>query len=363
LPWSIGLSPPFVFPGGNLKASRADYRKMLPISVVIPTRERTQPLRTLLESLARSYYPVAEVLVIDGGPRPLPGHFFGGLDLPLRHLVSPPSVCKQRNLGVREAVSPWIFLLDDDMEVPSDYLSKIVTHLAAHPEAGAVSGMVLQPQKDSWKDTYPVSSTKELLWKFLFRLGIWGTISVEHKGFFVQKIREYYRRKGNHISAAGWPVLTDFSGAYFQTPVFGLGASVIKKQWLLASPFDETLERHGIGDHYGVAAGFPEKIQVLPAAQIYHHHSAQDRPDPARSYYLRILALDYFRRRPELAFVKKGWLLWSLWGNLLRFIGTGDLERTVVSLKLFWVIITNANPYLGKRKRTTRDPRPHLLKT
>jgi hypothetical protein len=64
-------------------------------------------------------------------------------------------------------------------------------------------------------------------------------------------------RKGNHISKAGWPVISDFSGDYFKTPLYSLGASLVRRDWLLRSPFDEVLDRHGIGEHYGVIAGFP----------------------------------------------------------------------------------------------------------
>src|SRR5687768_17940800 len=62
---------------------------------------------------------------------------------------------------------------------------------------------------------------------------IWGEIKCS------KKFSRYYQQKGNHISKAGWPVLTNFTGEYFTTPVYSLGAALVKKQWLLHSPFDE----------------------------------------------------------------------------------------------------------------------------
>lgn len=325
---------------------------MTPISVVIPTCNRKGSLLKLLDSLDRSDCPTAEVLVVDGGTEPLgPEALTGFRLLNIHHLCTQQSVCKQRNTGIRMASSPRIFLLDDDMEVPPDYLGKINQHLDLHPEAGAVSGLVLQQENGLWKGSYPVRSWVELSWKYLFRLGIWGALPADPPNIMTARMKSYYLRQGNHLSKAGWPVITDFSGTFFQTPVYGLGASLIRKEWLLASPYEERLDSHGIGDHYGVAAGFPTPVHVLTNAVVYHHHSAINRPEHSKRYYQRILAMDHFRRRyPSLAFVKKGWLLWSLCGNLLTFLYAGEGKMVRISLKLIRRIALGKNPYDALRK-------------
>ena len=99
-----------------------------------------------------------------------------------------------------------------------------------------------------------------MLYRYIFKLSIWGTLQNDTNGLFGKRINEYYYKKGNDISKAGWPVITNFCGNYFKTPLYGLGASLIKKEWLIHSPFDETLDRHGIGDNYGVAAKLPIKF-------------------------------------------------------------------------------------------------------
>src|SRR6185312_2141892 len=131
--------------------------------------------------------------------------------------------------------------------MPADYLLKLSEHIKAHPEAGAVSGLVLQYEKNEWLNNYPVKSNLDLLCRYIFKLSIWGPLQNNANGLFGKKIKEYYYKKGNHISKAGWPVITNFCGNYFKTPLYGLGASLIKKEWLIHSPFDETLDRHGIG--------------------------------------------------------------------------------------------------------------------
>src|SRR6185295_17891110 len=96
---------------------------------------------------------------------------------------------------------------------------------------------------------------------------------------------------------AGWPVITDFSGDFFITPVYGLGASVVGREWLLLSPYEELLDRHGIGDNYGVAMSFPVTgIHVLNNAFVYHHQEPANRLQRPLQYLRRVFALDYFIR-------------------------------------------------------------------
>ncbi|HEY2726500.1 MAG TPA: hypothetical protein VGI61_04970, partial [Parafilimonas sp.] len=139
--------------------------------------------------------------------------------------------------------------------------------------------------------------------------------------------------------------------------VYGLGASLIKKEWLLRSPFDETLDRHGIGDNYGIASKFPGKIHVLNNAFVYHHQEETNRLQHRIAYYRRILALDYFRRTiPNLSFIKKRWLLWSLMGNLILFVSNKNFYMIRPTIKAIFKIAFGNNDYLKsfiKNKKVT----------
>src|SRR4030081_1493247 len=95
------------------------------ISVVIPTCNRKQGLLALLKDLDRSAYPVAEVIIVDSGEDKLvPADYIVFKNLDVYYVRSEQSVCIQRNTGIRKARSPWVFLCDDDIEVPPDYLQK-----------------------------------------------------------------------------------------------------------------------------------------------------------------------------------------------------------------------------------------------
>jgi len=316
--------------------------------VVIPTCNRRQRLLALLGSLDGSALPLREVIIVDSGEDRLSAADYAGFKhLTIHYLESGKSVCLQRNTGIHKAIASWVFLCDDDIEVPADYLGKLAAHIEAHPETGAVAGLFLQKEPPGWTAQYPVRSAKELLWKFVFQLGIWGTIDCSSNRWPIKRIKKYYVQKGNHISKAGWPVITDFSGAYFVTPVYSLGAALVRKDWLLQSPFDEVLDSHGMGDNYGVAAGFPAAgIHIVTGAFVYHHRAAENRLQRPQQYLRRVLALDYFISTKErLRPVKKSWLLWSLAGNLLAFILVWDRKMIPPAFSAIWEIARGKNPY------------------
>ena len=301
-----------------------------------------------LNNLNQSSYPLYEVLIVDSGEDRLsPPDYRGFSNLNIHYIGSEKSVCIQRNIGIRKARGEWIFLCDDDMEVPPDYLQKLAEHSVAHPEAGAISGLVMQKLNNEWKSSYPINSTMMLVWKYIFQLNIWGEINCRNNTIAVRKIKRYYERKGNHISKAGWPVVTNFSGDHFTTPVYGLGASLVRREWLLQSPYEEILDKHGIGDNYGVNMGFPSiGVHVLNRAHVYHHRGPENRLLRPLQYFRRVLALDYFRRmNKKPAHVKKYWLLWSLAGNFLSFLFVRDVIMIRPAIKSLWQIALGRNPY------------------
>lgn len=331
------------------------------ISVVIPTCNRKARLLSLLKNLNTITYSLNEVIIVDSGDDSLLDSEFKELcRFPVQYIKSERSVCLQRNLGIRMATSEWILLCDDDIELSFDYLNKLTAHVASISNVGAVSGIVLQKLNGEWVGKYDERSALMLCWKYIFKLSIWGEITCS-KNFVTRSINELYKRRGNHISKAGWPVIVDFSEYFFTTPTYALGAALIKKEWLLNAPFDEVLDRHGIGDHYGVAIRFPDPIHVLNTTYAYHHQEATNRLNKRLQYYRRVLALDYFvATTSSLTGASRMWLVWSLFGNFLHFLFTRQGFMLWPSFKAFSKVLMGKNPYQQGAVQNARIVEPSL---
>lgn len=315
----------------------------------------------MLGNLAVSTQPIAAVVIVDSGEDRLSPEDIRSFDpLTIDYLDSGKSVCLQRNIGIRRAETAWVFLCDDDVEVPADYLQKLVDHVATKKEAGAVSGLFLQKEGEAWQGSYPVRSFGLLIWKFIFGLGCWGEIQYRGHNPLTKKIRAYYLSKGNHIARSGWPVLTDLSGPSFVVPMYTLGAALVRRDWLLASPFDETLDRYGIGENYGVCLGFPgEGVHILNEAFVYHHKTPVNRLQRPVQYFRRVLAIDYFIGTiGALKHCKRSRLLWSLTGNLLGFLLAGDFIMIRPAFESLLVIALGRNPYSRAAKKQGVECKP-----
>jgi glycosyltransferase involved in cell wall biosynthesis len=323
------------------------------LSIVIPTRNRKERLLRLLRSLASSKELIREIIIADSSDeRQDVVEMRAVIDVPLTHHHMEAGVCLQRNAGIRLAGSEWVMLCDDDIEVPAEYLPALAAALQADPSVGAISGLVLQHEAGGWVSSYPVSSRKELLLKYIFGLGIWGEIRCDARRWPFSAISRLYLAKGNHLSTAGWPVLTALEAPYFDAPVYGLGAAVIRRDWLLAAPYDEVLDAHGIGDNFSVVQRLPGRsVRVLTEAFVYHHQEQENRLQQATTYYRRALALDYYRRTlPGLASVRRSRMLWSLFGNFVIYSIQRNAVMRVAAWKTLWRLIFRPNPYvLGVR--------------
>jgi hypothetical protein len=210
---------------------------------------------------------------------------------------------------------------------------------------------------------FSVPSLRYLVFALVFQLTVWADIEGVRGNAVTAlplgAIKRWYRRRGNRWSLAGWPLVTQPRGAVVHTAIYTLGAALVRQDWLLASPFDEGLGPHGIGDNYGVALGFPTEqgIAVLPELSVLHRRSAENRLDPVQAYYQRVLALDYFvRTSARFSRVNTAWLVWSLIGSLAMFAlqRRGALIwRTVSALGL---IVTGRNPLLAETRRRQAAP-------
>ena len=317
-----------------------DFLRDSGVSAVVPTRNRPASLRRLLDSLARQTRLPNETVIVEASDRP---EDEGELrrsypSLTIRVMLSPPSLCKQRNLGIRSATGEFILLADDDIEFPPSYLASILEYASEHPADGAVSGTLQEPSPDgpTVPDQAPLRPAR-LLWSFMFQTSVWGSFAEVRKYAWLNPIIRFFERRKNTFTLAGWPLLTEARPPAFRTAIYGLGAAMVRRSWLLNAPYDERLDTSGIGDNFGVAIQLPGErpIVVLTGVSYLHHRSPEERVPRARAYALRLLALDLFLSQSQKFHVIHRILLrWSLLGSALGFAITGSPRMAAAALSV-----------------------------
>jgi hypothetical protein len=230
------------------------------------------------------------------------------------------------------------------MEPPPTYIERIVDYFENCPDAGAVSGLVLEPMSDgTFNDGFHHVTLSTLLPNFLFQHTVWTDLSAMKATFpgswLLLGLRRFYDWRGNTFTLSGWPLLSQVGHPVTHTAIYGLGGSIVRREWLEHSPFDESLDEYGVGDNYGVALGFPgtKPITVLTTVSIYHHKVADNRLPRSEAYVRRVLALDYFMSKSgRFSPLSRVLLRWSIVGNFLGGFLNGQKEMARAARKTFW---------------------------
>ena len=323
------------------------------VSAVIPTRNRPASLHRTLAALACQQRPPDEVIVLDASDAPPDAGALAGVypELKLAHFHSAPSVCAQRNEGIRLAKSTHVLLLDDDVEVPSDYLLRLVAAVEQDPGIGAVTGVWSElDDAGHFSDAFPVPSFRNLLVAFIAQRSVWGNVDAAAGSALTRLplslLKRWYRRRGNTWSLAGWPLVTQVNAPIVRTAIYTLGSSLVRRDWLLRSPYEEQLGPYGIGDNYGVALGFPGErpITLLTDLVVRHHKEPTNRMDRVAAYYERVLALHYFMRRSSrFSSLNQISLVWSLLFNTADFALHGHGPSFRATIRALRAVVTGRN--------------------
>jgi glycosyltransferase involved in cell wall biosynthesis len=129
--------------------------ELLPVAIVIPTRDRAAALRRTLESLARQSAQPAELIVVDasadGSTRLLCAE---GVIPSLRSAVSWSragliGAASQRNQGVRGCSQPVVGFMDDDILFEPDCFMRLWSALYSDDRIGGVSAMITNQRYQS----------------------------------------------------------------------------------------------------------------------------------------------------------------------------------------------------------------------
>jgi len=121
------------------------------VSLIIPTRDRLDLLRTCVDSICRlTTYPDFEIVIVDNQSREQETlDYFNEVErrgnVRVLSYDAPFNYSRLNNFAVRESSSDVIALVNNDIEaIHGDWLQEMVTH-AIRPQNGAVGAMLYYP--------------------------------------------------------------------------------------------------------------------------------------------------------------------------------------------------------------------------
>lgn len=123
--------------------------EILPLAVIVPTRNRAAVLRRTLESLADQMVQPAEVLIVDASADDTTHSLCAGDTIPgLRSAVSwqkadIAGAASQRNQGVRACHQSSVGFIDDDIRFEPECVSRLWNALQSDRRLGGVNAMII----------------------------------------------------------------------------------------------------------------------------------------------------------------------------------------------------------------------------
>jgi GT2 family glycosyltransferase len=268
-------------------------------TLIICTYMRPEPLKKLLDSVAKQQpYPDA-IFIVDGSRLDKTKNMLQ--DSTYRNLLyekvsdKDRGLTRQRNFGIKK-VAPGtdiVCFLDDDTIVRPNYFKELIQTYTTHPEALGVGGYIIN-EVEWWKVPSDYEAKPE---EFCY------------DGYCRKDGSRFVLRKKLGLDANRPPAhLPDFShgrsvsflppsGKVYPVEQFMGGVASYRKSVLDTETFSEYFEGYGLYEDAEFTLRLSKKgpLYVTTAAQVEHHHDASGRPNPYR--YGKMV-------------VRNGWLVW-----------------------------------------------------
>nr|WP_294935912.1 glycosyltransferase family 2 protein [uncultured Flavobacterium sp.] len=251
-------------------------------TLIVCTYKRPEPLRKLLDSVAKQTRYPDEILIIDGSPdkwtkEMLDQNSFSNL---LYFSVPPQErgLTRQRNFGINRvaATTEIICFLDDDTVLEPEYFEAIMETYSIHPDALGVGGYITN--ETQWK-----SMESEHLALSEFGFDGWkrkdGSRYVWRKRLGLDTNRPPgYLPEFSHGRSIGF---LPPSGKIYPVEQLMGGVSSFRKSVFEKMQFSTYFEGYGLYEDADFTLRLSKvgKLYVNTAARLAHYHDASGRPN------------------------------------------------------------------------------------
>lgn len=233
---------------------------LLEVSVVIPTKNRMDDLKELLDSILIQTTLPKEVIVVDDSDneriRELiqeKHHVFSSREMSLKYLRGNDknkSISAARNIGARNSSGDVICFLDDDVILDKDFIKQILRIHYEYDAAKGVQGHII--------NSHPYSAFSNALNRVCF-------------GF----PRDFFEPNKGRAFPFSYPY--PLSRVIECEWLVGLNSSY-KKEIFKQFKFDENLKGYSfcedIDFSYRIQMRFPHSLYTSPHAKLFHKNSA-----------------------------------------------------------------------------------------
>jgi glycosyltransferase involved in cell wall biosynthesis len=293
-------------------------------SIVIPTYNRPDSLWLTLDGLFNQTILPTEIILVDDSTNDLTEKKIDSWrkkskGIPIIYVKKDPDkrgTTFSRNIGIDKAKGDYIFFLDDDITIHSDYIESTFGFFKANPKANAVQWFAYSDHDVK----YDYGALKNFFMR-LFHLG-------------------YYAKDLSIVLPSMASVIPHPLTGNISTQYMGAGTSVIKREALKGVRFDEKLTGYALQEDLDFSYQLHKKsghLYLLKDRKLHHAYSLTARMDLKKIMYTKFVYLAYIFKK--------------------------NIPQTLFNLSLFWVsmigriLLRVANLYVHPSRTTLEEAR------
>ncbi len=286
--------------------------RLLPLSVVVATKDRPSCLGKMLASLWAQEAVPSEVVVVDAstkqalGDRPSSEFGRAPQGVVVKHLLSTASgSAAQRNEGVLASSQPVLGFMDDDIQFEPACIERLWAALHAAPEVGGANAMIMNQQY------HEPGVASRVVYRLL------GGVGPDYAG-------QIFGPAVNLLPA-------DREGMPEVVPVGWLNTTctIYRREALPNPPFASFFTGYSMMEDAALSLVVSRRWKLLNARTARIHHDSQageHKADPAEIACMAVVNRDFVARR---ILGRKGlryWLELAIWGAF-QFAATAPAAR------------------------------------